>query len=85
MNQTNPKKLRAELKDYLDLAAKEPVRIHRRSGETFVLMNETRYAELQSEVLSLQRRLLGMSDAVAGKGTEYKVGDRSRLSRLKRS
>ena len=29
MNQTSPKKLRAEMKDYLDHAEKEPVRIQR--------------------------------------------------------
>ena len=84
MNQTNPKKLRAELKDYLDLAASEPIRIQRRSGGSCVLMNEAHYAELKNEILSLQRRLLGMSEALVSRGTEYKIGDRSRLNRLKR-
>lgn len=64
MELTNPKKLRAELKDYLDLAEKEPVRIQRRSGSTFVLMNEDKYAEMQSEIMSLQRRLLSMSQVL---------------------
>lgn len=83
MNQTNPKKLRAELKDYLDHAAKEPVRIQRRSGESFVLMNESLYANMQNEILSLQRRLLGMSDALSGNATEYKFGDsKARLARF---
>ena len=82
MNQTNPKKLRAELKDYLDQAEKEPVRIQRRAGGSFVLMNETLFAEMQSEIFSLQRRLLGMSDALSGKTVEYKPGDKSRLARF---
>ena len=30
MENTNPKKLRAELKDYLDMATNEPIRIQRR-------------------------------------------------------
>ncbi|OFZ82327.1 MAG: hypothetical protein A2583_15435 [Bdellovibrionales bacterium RIFOXYD1_FULL_53_11] len=85
MNQTNPKKFRAKLRDYLDLASKEPVRIQRRSGETYVLMNEGRYAELQNEILALQRRLLGMSDALTGKGQEYTPGDRSRLKRFQKA
>ena len=84
MNQTNPKKLRAELRDYLDLASKEPIRINRRSGESYVLMNESRFAEMQNEILGLQKRLLGMSDALTGKGSEYKVGDLTRLARFKR-
>ena len=82
MNQTNPKKLRAEMRDYLDQAEKEPVRIQRRSGSSFILMNESLYAGMQSEIFSLQRRLLGMSDALSGKTTEYKPGDKSRLARF---
>jgi len=84
MQNTNPKNFRAELKDYLDLAAKEPIRIQRRSGESFILVSEEKFNVMQSEIFSLQRRLLGMSDAVAGNISEYKVGDRSRLSRLKK-
>jgi len=82
MNQTNPKKLRAELKNYLDLAAKEPIRIQRRVGSSFILLAESRFQEMQEEIMSLQRRLLGASEALSGKSTEYKPGDRSRLKRL---
>lgn len=84
MDTTNPKKLRAELKDYLDLAAKEPIRIHRRTGETFILLGEDRYAEMQNEILSLQRRLLGMSEVAEGKGLEYKPGSGSRAKRFRK-
>lgn len=84
MQNTNPKILRAEMKDYLELATKEPVRIQRRSGESFILMNEARYLEMQDELISLQRRLLGMSQIVAGEGKEYVPGDKSRLNRLKK-
>ena len=84
MQNTNPKALRAELKDYLDLANKEPIRIHRRSGESFILLNEEKFNALQSEIVSLQRRLLGMSDALSGKTSEHKIGNRSRLNRLRK-
>ena len=40
------------------------------------------YQEMQDEILSLQRRLLGMSDVVSGQTKEYKIGDKSRLDRL---
>lgn len=83
MKSTNPKQFRAELKDYLDLASKEPIRIHRRSGENFILLKEDMYQSLQEEIVNLQRRLLGMSQAVAEETKEYKIGDRSRLNRLK--
>ena len=82
MQNTNPKQFRAELKDYLDLASKEAIRIQRRSGESFILLKEASYQELQNELVSLQRRLLGMSQVVEGKSSEYKPGDRSRMSRL---
>jgi hypothetical protein len=40
MESFNAKKLRAELKDYMEAALKEPVRIYRRDGESFILMSE---------------------------------------------
>lgn len=82
MQSTNPKQLRAELKDYLDLATKEPIRIQRRAGDSFILLKEMAYQEMQQEILSLQRRLLGMSEVISGNTKEYKIGDRSRLNRL---
>jgi PHD/YefM family antitoxin component YafN of YafNO toxin-antitoxin module len=84
MQNTNPRQLRAELKDYLDLAAKEPIRIQRRAGDSYILLKEDKYRELQNEIVSLQRRLLGISQIVAGETEEYKIGDRSRLNRFKR-
>ncbi len=70
-----------ELKDYLDKAAKEPIRIQRRSGENFILMNEVKYAELQNEIISLKRRLLAMNEIAEGKSSEYK-GKEDRLKRF---
>ena len=83
MESTSPKKLRAELKDYLDLASVEPIRIQRRSGENYILMNETAYAELQNEISSLQRRLLSMNEIAEGKTSEYK-GKEDRLKRFRK-
>jgi PHD/YefM family antitoxin component YafN of YafNO toxin-antitoxin module len=85
MENTNPKQLRAELKNFLDLASSEPVRIQRRSGEAFILMNETQYAQMQNEIASLQRRLLGMSDVLSGKGKEYVPGSGDRLKRFSKA
>lgn len=84
MKITNPKQFRAELKDYLDLAAKEPIRIQRRSGENFILMKEDAFQNLKNEISSLQGQLLGMSQILAGDTIEYKLGDRSRLNRFKK-
>jgi hypothetical protein len=40
--------------------------------------------KLQAEVDSLQRRLKGTNQILAGEVEEYKIGDRSRLARFKR-
>lgn len=85
MKITNPKKIRAELKDHLNLAANEPIRIQRRPGDSFVLLNEALYANMQNEIISLQRRLLGMTDTRNGRVTEYKIGDKSRLKRFQKA
>jgi PHD/YefM family antitoxin component YafN of YafNO toxin-antitoxin module len=84
MDSTSPKKLRAELKDYLDLASKEPIRIQRRAGDSFVLLAESRYAEMQLEIMSLQRRLLSSSHALEGKTKEFETNVESRLKRMKK-
>ncbi len=84
MRSTNPKQLRAELKDYLDLATKEPIRIQRRAGDSFILLKEAAFENMQQEIISLQRRLLGLSEAISGQSQEYKIGDRTRLNRLKK-
>ncbi len=83
MESTSPKKLRAELKDYLDLASSEPIRIQRRSGENYILINEDQYAQMQNEISSLQRRLLSMNNIIDDKVSEYS-GKESRLKRFKK-
>ena len=82
MESTNPKKLRAEMKDYLELAKNEPIRIQRRSGESYVLMNEEAYSKMQIEIMSLQRRLLSMSNILDGE-VEGVPSSEDRLKRFK--
>ncbi|MDC1174298.1 hypothetical protein OAT67_02810 [Bacteriovoracaceae bacterium] len=82
MESTNPKKLRAEMKDYLELAKNEPIRVQRRSGESYVLMNEEAYSKMQIEIMSLQRRLLSMSNILDGE-VEDVPSSEDRLKRFK--
>jgi PHD/YefM family antitoxin component YafN of YafNO toxin-antitoxin module len=76
MKRVFAKQLRADLKNFLDLSTKEPIRIQRRSGANFVLMSEKKYSETREEIISLQRRLLGMAEIVAGKMQEYELRHR---------
>jgi PHD/YefM family antitoxin component YafN of YafNO toxin-antitoxin module len=83
MQSANAKKFRAELKDYMEAALIEPVRINRRDGESFILMSEQTYDDFRNEIQSLQRRLLGMSEIIDGKTTTLERKE-DRLRRFKK-
>jgi PHD/YefM family antitoxin component YafN of YafNO toxin-antitoxin module len=83
MQSANAKKFRAELKDYMEAAISEPVRINRRDGESFILMSEQIYDEFRNEIQSLQRRLLAMSEIIDGK-TKPLIRGEDRLERFKK-
>lgn len=83
MQSANAKKFRTELKDYMDVAVSEPVRISRRDGQSFILMSEQVYDEFRNEIQSLQRRLLGMSEIVDGKTKPIKRNE-DRTARFKK-
>jgi PHD/YefM family antitoxin component YafN of YafNO toxin-antitoxin module len=83
MQSANAKKFRAELKDYMEAAISEPVRINRRDGESFILMSERIYDDFRNEIQSLQRQLLGMSEIIDGKTTTLERKE-DRLKRFKK-
>ena len=83
MQSANAKKFRSELKDYLDAAVAEPVRISRRDGQSFVLMSEQVFDGFRNEIQSLQRRLLGMTEIVDGKTKPF-ARDEDRTARFKK-
>ncbi len=82
MENTTPKTLRAEMKDYLDLASQEPIRIQRRSGENYILLNEDQYSKMQLEIMSLQKRLLSMANILDDEIEELPTKE-NRLKRFK--
>lgn len=83
MQSANAKKFRSELKDYMDAAVAEPVRINRRDGQSFILMSEQVYDGFRNEIQSLQRRLLGMSEIIDGKTAPMTRGE-DRTTRFKK-
>ncbi len=84
MRSANAKKFRSELKDFMDAAVGEPVRVSRRDGQSFVLMSEQIYEGFKNEIQSLQRRLLGMSEIVDGKIKPLVKGE-DRTARFKKT
>lgn len=83
MQSANAKNFRLELKDYMDAAISEPLRISRRNGQSFILMSEEIYDGFRNEIQSLQRRLLGMSEIVDEKPTSMVRGE-DRSARFKK-
>jgi PHD/YefM family antitoxin component YafN of YafNO toxin-antitoxin module len=83
MQSANAKKFRTELKDYMDAAVKEPVRINRRDGQSFILMSEQIYDGYRNEIQSLQRRLLGMNEIIDRK-TKPLARNEDRTTRFKK-
>lgn len=83
MQNANAKKFRSELKDYMDAAVSEPVRINRRDGQSFILMSEQIYEDFRNEVQSLQRRLLGMNEII-DKKTKPLVRGEKRSAKFKK-
>jgi PHD/YefM family antitoxin component YafN of YafNO toxin-antitoxin module len=83
MQSANAKKFRAGLKEFMDAAISEPVRINRRDGQGFILMSESIYDGFRNEIQSLQRRLLAMNEIVDGKTKPVVRGD-DRTARFKK-
>ena len=82
MQSANAKKFRAGLREYMEAAVSEPVRINRRDGQSFILMSEQIFDDFRNEIQSLQRRLLGMSEIVDGKAKPLKRNE-DRTARFK--
>lgn len=81
---TSPRSFRANLKEYMEMAADKPIRIQRREGNACVLMSEEYYEGLLNEISSLQKSLLSANQALKGDVIQYKMGDKDRLHRIKK-
>ena len=66
MDRINANDFRANLKEWMEAARSEPVKITRKSGEAFVLVNADEFEKIQLELASLRGIALGLSDVVHG-------------------
>jgi len=67
MDRTNANDFRANLKEWMEAAKVEPVKITRKSGDSFVLMNADEFEKIQVELASLRGVAHGLSDALQGR------------------
>ncbi|HWU44729.1 MAG TPA: type II toxin-antitoxin system Phd/YefM family antitoxin [Bdellovibrio sp.] len=84
MESTSPRSFRANLKEYMEMAAAKPIRIQKREGNACVLMSEEYYEGLLNEITSLQKSLLSANQALKGETSDYKKNDKDRLKRFKK-
>lgn len=66
MDRTNADQFRANLKEWMEAARKEPVKITRKSGESFVLVNGDTFEKMQLDLARLQGLTASLIDVTQG-------------------
>lgn len=67
MDRTNAEQFRANLKEWMEAARKEPVKITRKSGEAFVLLNADVFEKMQLDLARLQGLTASLVDVAQGR------------------
>lgn len=77
MERINAEDFRSNLKEWMESARSEPVKITRKTGEAFVLINAEEFEKIQLELATLRGMAQGLSDALHGrvKKSELKSTD----------
>ena len=55
------------LKEWLETARTEPIKVTRKSGEAFVLLNADEFEKMQVELATLRGVVKGLTDVVQGR------------------
>ena len=67
MDRTNTNDFRKNLREWMEAARSEPVKITRKSGEAFVLLNADEFEKMQVELASLRGVARGLADVAHGR------------------
>lgn len=67
MERTNADEFRSNLKEWMESARNEPIKITRKTGEAFVLINAEDFEKIQIELATLRGIAQGLSDVISGK------------------
>lgn len=70
MERTNANDFRSNLKEWMEAASVEPVKITRKTGESFVLLNADQFDLMQMELANLRGIAQGLNEIVQGKTRE---------------
>src|SRR5690606_22606375 len=78
MDRTNANDFRSNLKEWMEAARSEPVKITRKSGEAFVLLNADDFEKMQLDLARLQGITASLMDVAQGRtkpATEQSTND----------
>lgn len=67
MERTNTDDFRSNLKTWMESARHEPIKITRKTGEAFILVNADEFEKMQMELASLRGVAQGLSDVIHGR------------------
>lgn len=66
MERTTALDFREQMKSWMDLASAEPVKITRKNGQAFILVDADKYHEMELELANLRGLTKGLLDVAAG-------------------
>jgi PHD/YefM family antitoxin component YafN of YafNO toxin-antitoxin module len=69
MDRTSADQFRSNMKEWMEAARSEPVKITRKSGEAFVLLNADIFAKMQLDLARLQGLTASLMDVAQGRVT----------------
>ena len=67
MDRTNADQFRSNMKEWMEAARKEPVKITRKSGEAFVLVNADIFEKMQLDLARLEGLTSSLVDVAQGR------------------
>lgn len=67
MDKTNADQFRANMKEWMESAQKEPIKITRKSGESFVLMRSEIFEKMQIDLARLEGLTASLVDLAQGR------------------
>ncbi len=67
MDKTNAQEFRSNLKEWMDIAESEPIKITRKSGESFVLVNSEQFEKMQLELARFEGLTKSLIDSAQGR------------------
>ncbi len=71
MKQTNAEDFRSKLKAWMEKARKQPVKITRKTGEAFILIEAEQFFQMNTELIALKGQYQGLLDAFHGRTTHF--------------